>query len=75
MIPTFITVVVASVIPLFFIWVFTLSTRTRLMILRDRCRDAYLQVDSLLTRRHDLIEELMEAVNRLSPPRRPPEPH
>jgi len=62
MTPGLIILVVAVVVPLFFILMWLASAYNRLVALRNRFKNAYAQIDVQLKRRHDLIPNLVEAV-------------
>ncbi|HWD92757.1 MAG TPA: LemA family protein [Verrucomicrobiae bacterium] len=56
-----------GLIVLFFVVMFVASAYNRLVSLRDRCRNAYVQIDAQLKRRYDLISNLVETAKSLIP--------
>ena len=60
MAPGLIILVVAVVVPLFFILMWLASAYNRLVALRNRFKNAYAQIDVQLKRRYDLIPNLVE---------------
>ena len=60
MAPGLIILVVAVVVPLFFILMWLASAYNRLVALRNRYKNAYAQIDVQLKRRYDLIPNLVE---------------
>jgi len=60
MAPGLIILVVAVVVPLFFILMWLASGYNRLVALRNRFKNAYAQIDVQLKRRYDLIPNLVE---------------
>ena len=60
MIPVSIIIVLALVIPVFFILMWVVSSYNRLVSLRNRFKNAYAQIDVQLKRRYDLIPNLVE---------------
>src|ERR1700674_2512016 len=62
MAPALIILVVAIVVPLFFILMWIASGFNRLVALRNRFKNAFSQIDVQLKRRYDLIPNLVEAV-------------
>jgi len=57
-----IIVVVVLVIPLFFLLTFVISAYNKLVMLRNRFKNAFAQIDVQLKRRYDLIPNLVETV-------------
>src|SRR5436309_9764772 len=55
-----IILLVAVVVPVFFVLMWVVSGYNRLVSLRNRYKNAYAQIDVQLTRRHDLIPNLVE---------------
>src|SRR6058998_3879669 len=55
-----IVVLVALVVPLFFVLMWIVSGYNRLVALRNRFKNAYAQIDVQLKRRYDLIPNLVE---------------
>ena len=53
-------VLVLLAVPLFFLFVFVVSSYNRLIGLRNRYKNAFSQIDVQLNRRHDLIPNLVE---------------
>jgi len=60
MIKVIIIVIVALVVPLFFVLTWFVSTHNRLLMLRQRLMAAFSQADAHLTHRRDLIPDLIE---------------
>src|ERR1700674_1735972 len=60
MAPALIILVVAIVVPLFFILMWIASGFNKLVTLRNRFKNAYAQIDVQLKRRYDLIPNLVE---------------
>ena len=57
---TLIIVVVVLVIPLFFLLTFVISAYNKLVLLKNRFKNAFAQIDVQLKRRYDLIPNLVE---------------
>ncbi len=53
-------VLVALLVPLFFVLMFVVSSYNRLVALRNRFKNAFAQIDVQLKRRYDLIPNLVE---------------
>ena len=60
MTPVSVIIVIALVIPVFFILMWVVSSYNRLVSLRNRFKNAYAQIDVQLKRRYDLIPNLVE---------------
>src|SRR5260221_10239978 len=60
MLQTLIVVLIVLVIPVFFIAVFGIGSYNKLVLLRNRFKNAYAQIDVQLKRRYDLIPNLVE---------------
>src|SRR6476659_4829812 len=60
MIKVIIIVIVALVVPLFFLLTWFVSTHNRLLTLRSRLKASFAQADAHLTHRRDLIPDLIE---------------
>src|SRR2546421_7987368 len=60
MTPISILLIVALVVPVFFILMWLVSSYNRLVSLRIRFKNAYAQIDVQLKRRYDLIPNLVE---------------
>jgi hypothetical protein len=60
MIKVIIIVIVALVVPLFFLLTWFVSTHNRLLTLRHRLKATFSQADAHLTHRRDLIPDLLE---------------
>src|SRR5712692_7857796 len=60
MLPTLLIVVVAIVVPLFFVFVFGISGYNKLVALRNGYKNGFAQIDVQLKRRYDLIPNLVE---------------
>jgi LemA protein len=59
---TLIIAVVVLVIPLFFLLTFVISAYNKLVLLKNRFKNAFAQIDVQLKRRYDLIPNLVETV-------------
>lgn len=57
---TLFIVVVALVVPVFFVLTYIISCYNRLVLLRNRFKNAFAQIDVQLKRRYDLIPNLVE---------------
>ncbi|HEU5072046.1 MAG TPA: LemA family protein [Verrucomicrobiae bacterium] len=57
---TLFIVVVALVVPVFFVLTYFISCYNRLVLLRNRFKNAFAQIDVQLKRRYDLIPNLVE---------------
>ena len=57
---TILIVLVLLAVPLFFLFIFVVSSYNRLIGLRNRYKNAFSQIDVQLNRRHDLIPNLVE---------------
>jgi LemA protein len=57
-----ILVIVAMVVPVFFVGMWIMSAHSRLVGLRNRYQDAYTRIDVLLKKRYSLVPELVEIV-------------
>ena len=57
---TWLIVLVALLVPLFFVLIFVVSSYNRLVALRNRFKNAFAQIDVQLKRRYDLIPNLVE---------------
>lgn len=55
-----IILLIAVVVPLFFVLIFVMGTYNRLVALRNRFKNAFAQIDVQLKRRYDLIPNLVE---------------
>ena len=55
-----ILVIVAVIVPVFFVLMWVISAYNRLVSLRNRFKNAYAQIDVQLKRRYDLIPNLVE---------------
>ncbi len=60
MLPTLLIVVIAIVVPLFFVFVFGISGYNKLVALRNGYKNGFAQIDVQLKRRYDLIPNLVE---------------
>src|SRR3989442_3264623 len=60
MLPTLLIIVVAIVVPLFFVFVFGISGYNKLVALRNGYKNGFAQIDVQLKRRYDLIPNLVE---------------
>src|SRR5713226_4608306 len=60
MLPTLLIVVIAIVVPLFFVLVFGISGYNKLVALRNGYKNGFAQIDVQLKRRYDLIPNLVE---------------
>src|SRR5256712_14151027 len=60
MLPTLLLVVIAIVVPLFFVFVFGISGYNKLVALRNGYKNGFAQIDVQLKRRYDLIPNLVE---------------
>src|SRR5437773_12419340 len=60
MLPSVVIVIVALVVPVFFILMWVVGGYNRLVALRNRFKNAYAQIDVQLKRRYDLIPNLVE---------------
>ena len=49
-----IALVLALIIPLYFVLMWVVSTHRRLVVMRDRCKEAFAQFETQLRRREDL---------------------
>jgi LemA protein len=57
---TILIVLVLLAVPLFFLFIFVVSSYNRLIGMRNRYKNAFSQIDVQLNRRHDLIPNLVE---------------
>ncbi|MFM1770734.1 MAG: hypothetical protein RJA22_3263 [Verrucomicrobiota bacterium] len=60
MTPTLLILLIAIVVPIFFVLIYVMSAYNRLVGLRNRFKNAFAQIDVQLKRRHDLIPNLVE---------------
>ncbi len=57
---TWFIILVLLVVPVFFVLIFAISNYNRLVVLRNRFKNAFSQIDVQLKRRYDLIPNLVE---------------
>ena len=64
MLPMLLIVVIAIVVPLFFVFVFGISGYNKLVALRNGYKNGFAQIDVQLKRRYDLIPNVVETARK-----------